>query len=607
MFLKIENAMKKSLPLIFILLFACCSWSKTDHDEKAREGEENSHKDHSSAIKFTEQKLRNIMRKKHLPALAVAIVDNHDIIYRESFGMADIENRTEASDSTVFKLWSLAKVFTAIEIFREVEEGLIDLDDSILKYIPEFTIHSRYDDNKNITVKSILAHRSGLPRNECVPVHDDKQDTCMLEKFERATSDCFTAFPVGYRYKYSNLGYDILGRIIEENRNEGFSDFMQKNLLFKLGMNNSSFRLGDLSRPEQVAKGYEYYKHNYYPMIQPDINSVPSGNLFSTIEDLSVFLKSVISNEVFNNEETIYRMFTDYYSRDYDPETMGLGWKTTKINGTELMVWHDGGPAEGIGAIIAILPYKKLGIALVANSTSFESSISVPFAVEILEHVLETKSDIEYYPSEKPEKMETNIQLLNSYEGKYAAFGQIMELKVKNNRLKGKIGRISLNIIPVSETQFIISHWMDKIGLTKIFKPPIEFNKIKIEFSKSNSPDSCNMIINLDNISFEVCPKYPVQVNIPGKWDILLGDYQMAERLPGNKTGKFNGRHYNIYKEDSVMVMSGAFGPIVPSSENCLVIASGPFVGETIEYYPESGNIIHQNAIFVPVNRELPK
>ena len=111
------------------------------------------------------------------------------------------------------------------------------------------------------------------------------------------------------------------------------------------------------------------------------------------------------------------------------------------------------------------------------------------------------------------------------------------------------------------------------------------------------------MIINLDNISFEICPKYPNLLSIPGNWDDLVGDYQMAERLSGNKTGNFTGSQFSIHMEDNVMVMSGPFGPIVPMSEDYLIITSGPFAGETIEYYPESGNIIHQNAVFIPVKR----
>jgi hypothetical protein len=379
---------------------------------------------------------------------------------------------------------------------------------------------------------------------------------------------------------------------------------MRDHLFNDLGMGNSTFSFGDIADPKLVAKGYEYYKHKYYPMSQADISSVPSGNLYSTIEDLSVFLKTVIKNEVFNRDETLSEMFTDHYSKSTDPETMGLGWKTTKIDGSEFMAWHDGGPVEGIGALVAFLPYRKLGIAIVANSTSFESSISVPFAMEVFKDIMETKSEIEYHKSEKPGRVETSRQLLSIYEGKYTAFGQLMDVKAKNNKLKGKIGPFGLDLIPVNGTEFRVSHWMDRIGLTKIIKPPIDFNKINIEFFKSNSPDSSYLIINLDNISFEICQKYPDHLSVSGKWDNLTGEYQMAERLPDNTPGNFTGSHWNISREDEVMIMSGVFGPIVPMNDKFLIITSGPFAGETIEYYPESGNLIHQNAVFVPVKSQ---
>ena len=596
--------MKKNFIFIFTFLLVCCSWSKIEDSESVKQGNDTSLQEYSNIIQFTEKKINNLMRKKHLPALAITIVDDQDIVYQQAFGMADMENKIEASTKSVFKLYSVAKLFTALEIFREVEEGLIDLDNSILDYLPDFRIQSRNNEDKYITVKSILAHRSGLPRNECVLIPGENHDINWLEKFEQATADCYMAYPVGYRYKYSNLGYKLLGRIIEANRKSGFSPYMRDHLFKNLGMGNSTFSFGDIADTKLVAKGYEYYKHNYYPMAQLDIISVPSGNMYSTIEDLSVFLKSAIKNEVFKSEQTMSAMFTDHYSKSTDPETMGLGWKTTKIDGSEFMAWHDGGPSEGIGALVAFLPYKKLGIAIVANSTSFESSISVPFAIKILKDILETKSEIEYHKSEKPGRIETNRQLLSIYEGKYTAFGQLMDVKAKNNKLKGRIGAFGLDLIPVNETEFRVSHWMDRIGLTKIIKPPIDFDKIKVGFFKSNTPDSSYLILNLDNISFEICPKYPDHFSVPGNWDDLVGEYKMAFRLPDNKTGDFNGSHWTISKEDYVMVMSGVFGPIVPLNDKFLIITSGPFADETIEYNPESGNIIHQNAVFVPVNRQ---
>ncbi|MBP1666407.1 MAG: Beta-lactamase [Bacteroidetes bacterium] len=144
--------MKKNYIIIFTLLFVCCSWSETERIVTEGREEVSSPSNHSETKLFIEKKIHHIMRKKHLPALVITIVDNQDIVYQKSFGMADIENKVEAHDKTVFKLWSLAKVFTAIEIFREVEEGLIDLDHSILEYLPEFAIQSRdnEEDRKSV-------------------------------------------------------------------------------------------------------------------------------------------------------------------------------------------------------------------------------------------------------------------------------------------------------------------------------------------------------------------------------------------------------------------------------------------------------------------------
>lgn len=539
-------------------------------------------------------------RKYHLPAVAITIVDGEDIIYQKARGIIDIENDIKASTKSVFKLWSVSKVFTAVEIFREMEEGVIDLDGSILEYLPEFSIQSRFSNKEPITVKSLLAHRSGLPRNECVIIPEGEQKPGTLDKFEKATSGCFMAYPVGFRYKYSNLGYDLLGRIIEQNRDMGYSHFMKTDLLNDLGMSNSTFNSGDIDDSKVLVKGYEYYKRNYYPMIQSDINSVPSGNLHSTIEDLSIFLKAALNNELFKSKNTMDQMFIDHYSSSEDPETMGLGWKMTKIRSDELLVWHDGGPTEGIGSIIAMLPNQKLGIAVIANSTSFSGDRSTQFIIDIFNHLLEAKSDIKHESSLNPERISANPQLLKAYAGKYIAFGMPMDIETKGHKLRGKIGGIGLDLIPVSDTEFAVTNWMEKIGLTKIVKPPVPFDKIKMEFHHTGTKDSDFLIINLDNISHEICPRYPDQVNLTNHWDGLLGEYQLAWRLPGNRAGEITESIFEISLDNHLLTMSGIFGPIIPLDNKYFRIASGPFAGETMEYFPESGNIIHQNAVFVP-------
>jgi len=274
------------------------------------------------------------------------------------------------------------------------------------------------------------------------------------------------------------------------------------------------------------------------------------------------------------------------------------------FHGRELMAWHDGGPTEGTGALVAVLPESKVGIALIANSTSFSGNISVPFAMEIFDQILETKSNKRNSQSEKPEKIEISNQVLSNYEGSYTVFGQVLEVRIKKNILKGRIGGIGLDLIPISETKFRVTHWMDKIGLTKIIKPPIDFKKISIEFYGCTSSDTGYMIINLDNISYEICSRYPKNICYPFNWNVLTGEYQIAERLPNNKIGTFTGRRINIGNVDNILIMSGVYGPIIPLNNKYLTFSTGSFAGEVIEFNEETGNLIHQNVVFVPTQKK---
>jgi len=546
------------------------------------------------------KEMKRMMRRHHLPAFAMSIVESDRVLFQSVQGFVDMEKQIPATGQSIFKIYSVSKAFTALEIFREVEEGLIVLDDPITKYLPDFRIQSRFPEGAPITVKSLLAHRSGLPRNECLTCPPAEDDPYSLHKFDVCSRDCFLAYPVGTRYKYSNLGYNLLGRIVEEKRNMGFEDYMKKHLLSDMGMESSTFQSSDLDSTTLIAKGYEYYKRKYYPMHQTDIKNVPSGNLYSNLEDMSVFLQGVLRNSIFTDENTLERMCIDHYSTELDPETMGLGWKTTLLAGGELMIWHDGGPDEGVGALVAAVPDQNLAVAMIANSKSFGGNISVLFAKEILEQLLVEKGTIEKPSTKKVERIQVPEQIFPSYEGLYIAFGVPMEVKARRKKLQAKIGGMSLHLIPVGNAEFKVTHWMDKIGLTKIIPPPVDFDKLRISFPPGPSQKPGFSIISLDDISYEICPIYPDLDKMPEKWDHLLGSYELAWRLPDNQIGPLSGATYSISLEEGVLKMSGPFGPILPLDDNYMQLSSMPFAGETMEYVPEKGYIIHQNAIYIP-------
>ena len=564
-------------------------------------------KDYRYVEDYAEHRIHQIIKRHHLPSVAVALIEDQNTIWQDTFGWANIEEKIPARSDTVYKLWSVAKVFTAIETMRLVEEGRVDLDAPITDTIPDFSIQSRFPDSKPITIRSILTHHSGLPRNSCHPKVPGAGDDTLLGQMARSMKVGHLAFPVGARYKYSNIGPDMLGHIIQESRDKSYAYYMQEDLLARIGMKDSSY----LFPPQKnVALGYEYYKRKYYPYQQGDINTLPSGNLYSTIEDMSAFVKFMFRDGQAGREqiikpETLKLMYENQSSSERDPQPMGLGLKIAGALGSELMVWHDGGPGDGTGALVALLPERKLGIVMFSNSTSFESSISVPLAVDILELMLETKYGIPPSKDDIPAEIKIDRSRLQTYAGKYIAFGKVMDVSPNGNRLKGKIQGITLDLIPVDQTTFRVSHWLQRLGLAGLFNLPIDLSELEIEFLAGNESSEDVMIINIGDISYEICPRYPDIEDTPPLWNELVGKYEFIARPSSGSANADVLGHSNIWMEDGVLHMEGIVGPLLPISETEIVIQSGPFVGETMVYESATGTIYHQSVVFKPTKPEL--
>ena len=557
--------------------------------------------DYTYTLEYAEYRISQVMEQKRLPSLAVTILDDQNTIWQATFGLANLEKNQPAEADTIYKIWSVAKVFTAIETLRLVEDGLVELDTPITDYIPGFVIQSRFPDPGQITIRSILTHRSGLPRNGC---HWIELNPNMLADLVASLEDCPQVYPVGHRYKYSNAGFDLLGHLIEEMRGVPFPDYLRDELLLPIGMRNSTFLRLYLPDESEVAPGYEYYDGEYYPYEQGDITSIPSGNLYATIEDMGQFVKFIFRDGEANGEvliapETLRTMFAEQTSSGRDPQSMGLGWKTSRVLGSELLVWHDGGPSEGTGALVALLPDRKLGVVLIANSNTFDGSVSVPLALEFLELMLETKYGLPSPPETRPAAVEIEHAILEDYVGKYIAFGEVIEVTMQGDQLKGNIQGFSFNLEPLSETTFQPRHWLADLGLASLLGAPVDLRQLKVEFMAGDEISADYIILHLGGIGFEICPEYPKIGAIPPLWDEITGEYDLVARLPTGAPGTEVIGQSSIWVEDGVLQMGGGVGPILPINETESIILSGPFAGETMEYNPETGRIYHQRIVFI--------
>ncbi|MGB3717817.1 MAG: serine hydrolase domain-containing protein, partial [Candidatus Promineifilaceae bacterium] len=190
---------------------------------------------------------------------------------------------------------------------------------------------------------------------------------------------------------------------------------------------------------------------------------VPSGNLYGTAGDLANLIRFIFRGGEVNGDHiispvTLASMFEEQYSHSADPQRMGLGWKIGLVSESEKMVWHDGGPSEGIGSLVAFLPDRKLGLVLLANSTSFDGSVSAPLAIELLEAMLETVYGLVGTEEDPPDLYPVELAVLQDYQGSYAAFGEIMEVVSDGDRLKASIQGMSFDLVPIAENRFRPNH-----------------------------------------------------------------------------------------------------------------------------------------------------
>lgn len=167
------------------------------------------------------------------PAYSIVVNQGGEIVYESYIGFADIGNRVPATRDTVFKIGSISKSFTALAVLQLVEQGKLDLDASVSKYLPDLA-----EPAANATIRELLTHTSGIP------TYTDKSETRPLLEWSEPTReyvlDLFQTkdleFAAGTRYNYSNSGYYLLGLLIESVSEQDYFEFLKDNILRPLGL-----------------------------------------------------------------------------------------------------------------------------------------------------------------------------------------------------------------------------------------------------------------------------------------------------------------------------------------------------------------------------------
>jgi CubicO group peptidase (beta-lactamase class C family) len=319
------------------------------------------------------------------------VVHGDRTLWAKGYGRADLASGAPATTGTPFRLGSVSKLFTAIAVMQLRDRGALGLDDPVTRHLPWFAIGSPYAGAPPITVRHLLTHTSGLPREGAFPYWTTHAFP-PRDELHAALAGQKVFSPPGAAYRYSNLGMTLLGEVVENASGEGYAAYLAGHVLAPLGM-ASSTAAADRAQVAALARAYQrrrsgeprreiaYYDTGVF---------APMGGVVSTVEDLGRFLALLLSADAGGAADparvlappTLAEMQRAQFVYPSFTGGRGLGFAVSRRDGTTL-VGH-GGWIGGHRADLLLDSARKLGVAVLTNA---DDAAPGPFARRALDMV----------------------------------------------------------------------------------------------------------------------------------------------------------------------------------------------------------------------------
>ncbi len=307
----------------------------------------------------------DLMERENIVGAAVAVSKGDELIYQKGFGFRDKENKLPVTPNTVMGIASVSKSFTAVEIMRLMDEGLLSLNDPVVKHLPDFSLAGH--DASKVEVRHLLSHSTGLP-----PLKR-KQEHLRFSSHLNYIKEYKTELlgPPGEYYSYSNDCFLLLGAIIERYRPYLYARQMT-NLLGMLGMHNSTFYPVEADKFSEVTKNYIEENGEIRTAPWPQLGVYEAGGgVRSTALDLikygRMFINHGMSGETKVMSEKSFRaMLTpqvavtsneDYCSAIMEQRTQ------------EFTLYHHSGSQAGVSSAFGFVLEEELVVSVLLNTT----------------------------------------------------------------------------------------------------------------------------------------------------------------------------------------------------------------------------------------------
>lgn len=321
-----------------------------------------------------EEFIETAIHNKELPGAVLAMANAKDVLYCKAFGMAHTEPKIPMSEQTIFDCASLTKVVaTASSALLLLEQGLIDLEDSISYYFPELKLM-----HEEVRIRHLLTHTSGF-QAEIKFYKEQIPNTDVIERIAQETGRKNAEQQV----IYSDVNYILLGKLIEKVTGISLADYARENIFQPLQMHNTLFNPSAQFQGKIAATEYRPYLEKHQWGEVHDENALHFGGvsghagLFSTAGDLAKFAQSFMKNNNSIFREHTKQLAKQSFTEQYE-EQRGLGWQLYSPPSFSGQFLRDGFGHTGFtGTSVWISDEKQLAIILLTNRVHFGRSCEI--------------------------------------------------------------------------------------------------------------------------------------------------------------------------------------------------------------------------------------
>jgi CubicO group peptidase (beta-lactamase class C family) len=465
-----------------------------------------------SLVAAERKRILEAMKSHDIPGVALCCIYEGQPILIEGLGVTDRLSNRSVDTETIFSIQSTSKNVTAVGIMIAVQHGLLDLDAPIIAYLPEFFVQSCFEPapQQKITLRILLSHRAGFTHE--APVGNNYDPAFPnFEAHVRSISQTWLRFPVGERYRYSNLGYDLAGYILQKRSGMPFETWIKTMVFDPIGMKDSTMAADVYAARTNRATGH-MAGYDKVPLKTPLISS---GGVYTSARDIASYSMFHLNRGRANGrtvlkEELWDAMHAFPFGGDY---SLGVIRSELRYGATPIRLLSHQGGGFGFGSVFYYRPETGFAYVTLFNRPA---SVAYQFGRKLIDDAFSSRygGKKARLPVEDLGAVKIPAPWQEKYLGNYVARNFSADLIVKNETFGLQTGK---TFAPVHFT-----------SPSELFTADEDGSAFTYEYSAATSKEPAHLecFIGEDSLDYNEGPHDPPGPDSPS-WAPYLGTYQI--------------------------------------------------------------------------------